>query len=221
MANYKLILPSVAKFEGGLSSDPRDSCSKLRSDIIDPKNGLGYHTNKGVCYSTWMSASKKLGFNSSGKSFVNMTKGQWESIVKELYWNPLNLDLVDSQAIAEILFQSNWGSGMGGARVLVRFLQDKLNVAQDGAIGKDTISVLNQFTKNKVAEKNLFKSLWERRLQYLQSLKSFQTYGRGWTTRMNDLLERGYSYIGENKGTIGMGIILLMVGGAYLIKKGI
>jgi lysozyme family protein len=221
MANYKLILPSVAKFEGGLSSDPRDSCSKLRSDVIDPKNGLGYHTNKGVCYSTWISASKKLGFNPSGKSFVNMTKSQWESIVKELYWNPLSLDKVDSQPIAEILFQSNWGSGMGGAKVLVRFMQGKLNLAEDGSIGNDTITKLNQYTKNKVAEKSLFKSLWERRLQYLQSLKSFETYGRGWTTRMNDLLERGYSYIGENKGTIGMGIILLMVGGAYLIKKGI
>lgn len=219
MADYKLILPSVAKFEGGLSSDPRDSCSKLRSDVIDPKNGLGYHTNKGVCYSTWMSASKKLGFNPSGKSFVNMTQSQWESIVKDLYWNPLNLDRVNSQAIAEILFQSNWGSGMGGAMVLVRFLQSKLDIAQDGAIGNNTITKLNEVTKNKVAEKNLFKSLWERRLQYLQSLKSFDTYGRGWTTRMNDLLERGYSYIGENKGKIGISAILLLIGGAYLLNK--
>jgi lysozyme family protein len=94
MANYKLILPSVAKFEGGLSSDPKDSCSKKPSDVIDPKTGLGYHTNKGVCYSTWLSASKKLGFDSSGKAFVNMTQSQWESIVKDLYWNPLNLDKV-------------------------------------------------------------------------------------------------------------------------------
>lgn len=219
MANYKLILPSVAKFEGGLSSDPKDSCSKLRSDVIDPKNGLGYHTNKGVCYSTWVSASKKLGFNSSGKAFVNMTQAQWEAIIKSLYWNPLNLDSVNSQAIAEILFQSNWGSGMGGAMVLVRFLQDKINVPQTGKMGTDTIARLNQITSNKVVEKNLFNDIWNRRLSYLKSLKSFATYGKGWTNRMNDLLARGYSYIDANKTPLGIGALLMLVGGAYLLNK--
>ena len=220
MANYKLILPSVAKFEGGLSSDPKDSCSKLRSDIIDPKNGLGYHTNKGVCYSTWVSASKKLGFDSSGKAFVNMTQSQWESIIKELYWNPLNLDKVNSQAIAEILFQSNWGSGMGGAMVLVRFMQGKLDIAQTGKMDENTITKLNNYTKTKTAETSLFKSIWQRRLEYLQSLKSFATYGKGWTNRMNDLLNRGLSYIGQNKGKIGVTALLLIAGiGYYAYSK--
>lgn len=217
MANYKLILPSVAKFEGGLSSDPKDSCSKLRSDIIDPKNGLGYHTNKGVCYSTWVNASKKLGFDSSGKAFVNMTQSQWESIIKDLYWNPLNLDKVNSQAIAEILFQSNWGSGMGGAMILVRFVQEKLGLPETGKMDTKTIDKLNLVTKNESYEKTLFKSIWERRLQYLQSLKSFATYGKGWTNRMNDLLNRGLSYMGENKGKFGIGALLLITGGLYYV----
>jgi lysozyme family protein len=215
MANYKLILPSVAKFEGGLSSDPKDSCSKLRSDVIDPKNGLGYHTNKGVCYSTWVSASKKLGFDSSGKAFVNMTQSQWESIIKELYWNPLNLDKVNSQAIAEILFQSNWGSGMGGAMTLVRFMQGKLNLAQTGKMDTNTITKLNDYTKTKTSETSLFKAIWQRRLEYLQSLKSFSTYGKGWTNRMNDLLNRGLSYIDANKSKLGIGALLLVAGGIY------
>jgi lysozyme family protein len=215
MANYKLILPSVAKFEGGLSSDPRDSCSKKRSDVIDPKNGLGYHTNKGVCYSTWISASKKLGFNESGKSFVNMTQSQWESIVKDLYWNPLNLDKVNSQAIAEILFQSNWGSGMGGAMVLVRFMQGKINVAESGKMDATTITKLNDFTKNPNNEKTLFKEIWNRRLSYLKSLKSFSVYGKGWTNRMNDLLSRGISYMDELKKPIGIIGLALIIGGLY------
>jgi lysozyme family protein len=220
MANYKLILPSVATFEGGLSSDPRDSCSKKRSDVIDPKNGLGYHTNKGVCYSTWLSASKKLGFNSSGKSFVAMTKIQWESIIKELYWNPLNLDKVNSQAIAEILFQSNWGSGMGGAMTLVRFMQQKLSIAQTGTMNTLTITKLNNSTKDILKEQNLFKDIWERRLEYLQSLKSFSIYGRGWTNRMNDILNRGLSYIGENKKPIGIiGLTLVATGIYYAFSK--
>jgi len=219
MANYKLILPSVAKFEGGLSSDPRDSCSKKRSDVIDPKNGLGYHTNKGVCYSTWLSASKKLGFDASGKSFVAMSKSQWESIVKELYWNPLNLDKVNSQAIAEILFQSNWGSGMGGAMTLVRFMQEKINLAQTGKMDTLTVTKLNEYTKNSTKEKSLFKDIWNRRLQYLQSLKSFATYGRGWTNRMNDLLSRGLSYMDNIKKPISIIGLALIVGGIYFIKS--
>jgi lysozyme family protein len=219
MANYKLILPSVAKFEGGLSSDPRDSCSKKRSDVIDPKNGLGYHTNKGVCYSTWLTASKKLGFDASGKSFVAMKQSQWESIVKDLYWNPLNLDKVNSQAIAEILFQSNWGSGMGGAMTLVRFMQEKINLAQTGKMDTLTITKLNDYTKNPAKEKSLFKDIWQRRLQYLQSLKSFSTYGKGWTRRMNDLLDRGLSYMDELKKPISIIGLALIVGGIYFIKS--
>jgi len=225
MANYKLILPSVATFEGGLSSDPRDNCSDIKSDVIDPKNGLGYHTNKGVCYETWLSASKKLGFNSSGKSFVNMTKIQWESIIKELYWNTLNLDNVNSQAIAEILFQSRWGSGPGGARTLVRFMQKKLNIAQTGTMNALTITKLNDYTKNVSKEQSLFKDIWERRLQYLQSLKKlFPIYGRGWTRRMNDILKRGLSYIGanisENKKPIGIiGLTLVATGIYYAFSK--
>jgi lysozyme family protein len=219
MANYKLILPSVAKFEGGLSSDPRDSCSKKRSDVIDPKNGLGYHTNKGVCYSTWISASKKLGFDASGKAFVNMKANQWESIIKDLYWNPLNLDKVNSQAIAEILFQSNWGSGMGGAMVLVRFMQDKIDVAQSGKMDATTITKLNEFTKNPINEKTLFKEIWNRRLDYLKSLKSFAVYGKGWTNRMNDLLDRGLSYMNAIKNPIGIIGLGLIIGSLYFIKS--
>lgn len=219
MANYKLILPSVAKFEGGLSSDPKDSCSKKRSDVIDPKNGLGYHTNKGVCYSTWLTASKKLGFNSSGKSFVAMSQSQWESIIKDLYWDPLNLDKINSQAIAEILFQSNWGSGKGGAMTLVRFMQGKINVGQNGKMDDLTITKLNDYTKNPLKEKSLFKDIWQRRLEYLQSLKSFSIYGRGWTNRMNDLLSRGLSYIDELKKPIGLFGLALIVGGIYFIKS--
>jgi hypothetical protein len=50
------ILSHVAKFEGGLSADPRDTASRNPSKYIMPSGtfkGLPVHTNMGVTFSTW------------------------------------------------------------------------------------------------------------------------------------------------------------------------
>jgi lysozyme family protein len=104
---------------------------------------------------------------------------------------------------------------MSGAMTLVRFMQGKLSLPETGKMGDDTIAKLNSYTKTKTAETSLFKAIWQRRLEYLQSLKSFATYGKGWTNRMNDLLKRGLSYIDTNKGKIGFGALLLVAGSLY------
>ena len=102
------LIKHISDWEGGLASDPRDGCAVMPSDVKDPKTGYGYHTNRGVCYMTWKANAPKLGFDPSGKAFVNMTKEQWRAIIKNGFWKPLYLDSLKSQKIAELLLETHW-----------------------------------------------------------------------------------------------------------------
>jgi ABC-type multidrug transport system ATPase subunit len=84
-----------------------------------------------------------------------MTLAQWEDFLKTLYWDRVLGDKINSQGIAEILFESVWG---GSSKSLVIYLQTYLRqknftnnkgetISVDGAIGKNTVEALNKLTK--------------------------------------------------------------------------
>lgn len=223
MANYTLLLTHIAKWEGGLSSDPRDACAKVPSNVPNPKKPTEfYHTNKGICYSTWKANAPKLGFDPSGKAFVNMTTEQWRSYVKKIFWDGKNLDLVNNQAIAELIFETFWGSGNGGARPLVRFMQQKIGYKQDGLMNTSTIQALNQYTQNSNRASSLYKAMWQFRLDWLKKLAENPKYTwalKGWTNRMNALLKRSADFLSTTGGIAGV-LVVMGVSFFLLFKYG-
>jgi lysozyme family protein len=222
MANYSLLLQHIAKWEGGLSSDPRDTCAKVSSGIVNPKKPQEtYHTNKGICYSTWKANAPKLGFDPGGKAFVNMTTEQWRAYVKKIFWDGKNLDLVNNQAIAELIFETYWGSGNGGARPLVRFMQQQINHPIDGLMNTATIKALNQYTQNNNKANALYKAMWNYRLNWLKKLADNPKYTwalKGWTNRMNALLKRSGDFLTSTPGSIA-GVLLVMGVSFFLLFK--
>jgi type VI secretion system secreted protein VgrG len=220
MANYSLLLSHISKWEGGLSSDPRDTCSKVPSNVLNPKTKQPYHTNKGICYSTWKANAPKLNFDPSGKGFVNMTTAQWQSIIKKIFWDGKNLDLVDSQPIAELIFETYWGSGNGGATPLIKFMQKQINGVVDGKMSPTNILALNRHTANKNQASALYKKMFDYRLAWLQRLGSNPKYAwalKGWTNRMNALLDRSKNFVTDNAPTGG--VIALIGISFYLLFK--
>ena len=227
MANYKLIIPHVKKNEGGLTSIPKDTNpAKNPSPIKDPKTGLFYHTNKGIIWGTWVAWSKKKGIPVDAQRWYKMSDADWESVMKTLFWDSVYGDKINSQAIAEILFEAVWG---GSAKSLIVYLQtylrnQGLNVAVDGAMGKETYTALNEFTKNDKKHAQLIKDLTAKRLATLKTLPSWSWAGTAWTRRLNEIQEAGLKYITENPVKTGggiLGILLLGVGAYYLSKGGI
>jgi lysozyme family protein len=220
MANYKLLLDHIAKFEGGLSADPRDTCSRQPSEYVMPSGaykGYKVHTNKGICYMTWKANAPSLGYDSSSKGFVNMTKTQWSQIIKKIFWDKLNLDNVKSQKIAELIFEATWASGFGGSKSLIQYMQSELNVDSDGSIGVQTIAALNSVTD----VDSLYLKLWNYRLEWYKRLASsnpvaYGTFLKGWTNRMNALLIRAKSLISDNIVTISL--IPFALGAFFLYK---
>lgn len=220
MANYQLLLNHIAKWEGGLGSDPRDTCSKNPSDVKNPKTGNFYHTNKGICYSTWKANAPKLGFDPGGKAFVNMTTDQWRAYVKKIFWDGKNLDQVNNQAIAELIFETFWGSGNGGARPLVRHMQGILGIEKTGLMNQVTLDALNKYTNNPNKASQLYQSMWNYRLDWLKRLGANPKYSwalKGWTNRMNALLERSKSFLTSTQGITG--VVVLLGVSFYLLYK--
>ena len=227
MANYKLIIPHVKKNEGGLTSNPKDTNpAKNPSPIKDPKTGLFYHTNKGIIWGTWVAWSKKKGIAVDAQRWYKMSDADWESVMKTLFWDAIDGDKINSQAVAEILFEAVWG---GSAKSLIVYLQtylrnQGLNVKVDGLMGKNTYDALNEFTKNDKKHAQLIKDLSAKRLETLKTLPSWSWAGTAWTRRLNEIQEAGLKYITENPVKTGggiLGILLLGVGAYYLSKGGL
>ena len=225
MANYKLIIPHVKKNEGGLTSNPKDTNpAKNPSPIKDPKTGLFYHTNKGIIWGTWVAWSKKKGIPVDAQRWYRMSDADWEDVMKTLYWDAIDGDKINSQAVAEILFEAIWG---GSAKSLIVYLQTYLrnagyNISVDGAMGKQTYTALNEFTKNDKKHAQLIKDLTAKRLSTLKTLSSWSWAGTAWTRRLNEIQEAGLKYITENpaKTTGGVLGILLLGAGIYYLSKG-
>ena len=230
MANYKNILSHVQTNDGGYSADPRDNQAKNPSDVkgLDKRYPtLPVHTYRGVAYASWKEYAKRKGFAPTGKSFVNMTISQWEDFLKTLYWDAIFGDNITSQGVAEILFESIWGGGSKNWVIdLQTYLRKKgFNIAVDGAMGKQTYTALNEYTKkSQKNETDLVKYLTAERLKYLQSLSDWSNYSKGWTRRLYEIENQALKYITENPIKTGggiLGILLLGVGAYYLSKGGL
>jgi lysozyme family protein len=226
MANYKLIIPHVKKNEGGLADTLKDTNpAKNPSPIKNPKTGLYYHTNKGIIWGTWVAWSKKKGIPVDAQRWLRMSDADWEDVMKTLFWDSIDADKINSQAIAEILFEAVWGSG--NAKSLIIYLQTYLrnagyNISVDGVMGKETYTALNDFTKNAKKHAQLIKDLTAKRLSQLQSMSSWSWAGKAWTRRLYEIQDAGLKYITENPVKTGGGIILLaLLGtGVYYLSKG-
>jgi len=237
MANYKLILGHVLKFEGGCSSDPRDNALKLgHSGVLGKDAGTTtylnnyVHTCKGVIWATYVGYCNRVGKKPNPQEFVKMPLPLFEDIVKKLYWDSLYLDTLKSQAIAEFLFDMVWGSGLGGIKGQVRDLQNFLISKKvdlvggaDGSFGKNTIIALNNYVKTKAREKEVIDVLYNSRSKFLKGLEDTGSYGRGWLRRLDELTARAYSLIGETakKPIVKIGAILLIGVSGFFLYKGL
>jgi len=224
------ILEHVAKFEGGLSADPRDTASRNPSKYKMPSGtfkGLPVHTVKGVTFSTWQNYMGVLGKPVDSDAFINMTKAQWVDIAKRLYWDAIKAGQIKSQGVAEILFEAIWG---GGSANLVRAMQHFLNsqgakdasgrnLSTDGAMGRNTLFALNKYTENKDNEAKLIEYLTDKRLDYLKSLTSWATFGKGWTNRVLAMKDRALSLVGTTGGMATIFFLGLLGFGYYFYTK--
>lgn len=141
MNNYLKIIPFFYQWEGGLSRSKNDSASE--NPCPTPFEGVsGWHTNKGVTYSTWL---KHFGSGNDDR-FYEMNANDWGIIFKYGYWNKVKADDVPGQSIAEVLVSWAWGSGpVTAIKQMQRLLNEMgAKLVQDGVIGPKTMAAIKQ-----------------------------------------------------------------------------
>ena len=164
MAKYEKLIPTVLKFEGGFANHPSDP---------------GGATNSGVTLSTFRSV---YGKDKTVQELKNMTMEQWEYIFKTRFWDRWKADDIDNQAIANLLVDWLWASGVYG----IKYPQEVLGVKTDGIVGLKTLAAINYYPN----KKELFEKLWNRRKKHFEDIvknrPKSKVFLKGWLRRLSD-----------------------------------
>lgn len=104
-----------------------------------------------------------------------MKRDQAKEIYRKAYWQRAKCTQYNS-AIGYQMFDAAVNHGIGNA---IRILQRAVGVADDGMVGQMTLGAINEKSLDDVLV--LFNA---ERLEFYAKLKTFQTFGRGWTRRV-------------------------------------
>lgn len=159
-ANYPEIYKAVRVFEGGNDDDPQDPGGRTSRGIIQTEYDK-YRRGKGLpTRDVWTADESEIA-----------------EIYKAGYWTPQSLAAMVS-GLDETQFDYGVNSGIGRSpKVLRRCLH-----MADNAPGADVKARIDGLSKDQV--KVLINAVCDERLAFLQSLKTFPHFGKGWTARV-------------------------------------
>lgn len=103
-----------------------------------------------------------------------------KAIYRDLYWDAVRADEMPSP-IRYPLFDAAVNSGV---RQSVKWLQSAIGASADGAIGPQTMRLVNEANPDQVVRKMVGE-----RLRFMASLSTWPAFSRGWTRRLADILE--------------------------------
>lgn len=158
--NFDECLAEILKHEGGWADHPRDP---------------GGATMKGVTIGTY---AQFKGRKVTKDELRAISDADLRAIYRRKYWDvvkgddlPAGLDLVAFDAAV------NSGPARGA-----RWLQQALGVKVDGQIGPETIAKARRAPHAATIEAAL-----DLRLVFVRSLKTWPTFGKGWSKRISDV----------------------------------
>jgi len=155
--NFARSLQLVLAHEGGYVNHPSDP---------------GGATNKGVTLKTYRRYVDPSGTVEDLKSISDAQLGV---VYRRHYWNEVNAAMLPD-GLDHALFDFAVNSGPARA---AKMLQAVVGVAQDGRIAKITIDAVER--KGCVAT---IEALCDARLSFLQRLRTWSSFGRGWKSRI-------------------------------------
>ena len=170
-SNFESSLKQLLIHEGGYVNHPSDP---------------GGMTNLGVTAKVW---EEWVGHPVDEKQMRSLTPADVAPLYKRKYWDACRADELVS-GVDYCVFDVAVNSGPGRA---IKFLQSCVNVTADGGFGPATLAAV------KVAEQDpqrLIELYCAKRLEFLQSLKTFETFGKGWSRRVAEVKEQALKMLG-------------------------
>ncbi len=157
MHNFEKSLALTLKFEGG---------------FVDNRFDPGGATNMGITLAT---LSNYRDCTASKLDVKRLTQTEASAIYLKLYWEPL---LAQQLPDGVDMFMFDYAVNSGPSRA-VKALQVSLGVPPDGTM---RVSTLRESLREDQA--TLIRALASKRLGFLQRLRNFQNFGRGWKIRV-------------------------------------
>lgn len=179
------LTPFLLQYEGGLSRDSFDEASSHPAPWAY-KGVSGYHTNKGVTYSTFVALAPKCGYAITPDNFFLMPNDIWLKILKEGYMKPYPLDKISHlPRIQAVIITWAWGSGVSGSETyLARFQREVMGINDSNITPSE---IVDNFKKriNPINELEWFNKLCDRRSSDFKKMNTYYKHGKGWETRLN------------------------------------
>jgi lysozyme family protein len=170
-SNFETCLALMLAHEGGYSDHPKDP---------------GGRTNLGVTQRVW---EEWTGHEVDEKQMRALTPETVAPLYRRKYWDACRADeLLDGVDYA--VFDVAVNSGVGRA---VKLLQSCVGATPDGGFGSITMALTKKAEQD---PKALIELYCAKRLEFLQSLKTFETFGRGWSRRVAEVKDKALGMLG-------------------------
>ena len=166
--NWHKSLEVILHHEGGYVNHPKDP---------------GGETNMGV--------TKRVYEEHGGtKDMKELTHEDVNPIYKKGYWDKVKGDyLPDGLDLMIFDFAVNAGPGRAA-----KFIQRLVNTTVDGGIGPNTLKCINDHVEE-YGVNTTIDQYQSARHNYYQSLSTFDTFGKGWTRRVNEVTKEAKEWI--------------------------
>ena len=132
----------------------------------------GGMTNLGVTKRVW---EEWVGRESNEKEMRSLTPEMVEPLYKRKFWDACKCDELPS-GIDYMVFDMGVNAGPGRS---IKILQDAVGVPADGGLGPITMKAVLAADPVELIEK-----FSEGKEAFYRSLKTFETYGKGWLNRV-------------------------------------
>lgn len=168
--NFQRALSLVLKHEGGFSNHAQDP---------------GGATNKGITIATYRRYINRKG---APDDLRRITDEQVATVYRKHYWDKVKADDLPS-GVDYAVFDFAVNSGPSRA---AKYLQAVTGVKQDGIIGPETIAAATWSDPGATIN-----ALCDNRMKFLRGLKTWPTFGKGWTSRVTDVRRHALEMAGR------------------------
>lgn len=157
-SNFQQSIDAMLVSEGGFSNNPKDP---------------GGMTNRGVTKTVWEGWT---GHDATEQTMRNLSTADVTPLYKKKYWDAVQGDALPS-GVDYCVFDTAVNSGAGRA---IKLLQRTVGVTEDGFLGPNSLAAILVSDVGSLIDKYC-----DARNEFLQSLSTFETFGKGWTNRVS------------------------------------
>jgi lysozyme family protein len=187
MANIEKFIPILFRWEAGINMKSGETLEQAfqrakKTGFANDPQDKGGATMIGVTIGTFRTYCRYKGRGTASvQDLKNITYKEWRDVVHTLFWSKWKADLIEDQAVANMLVDWVWASGQG---IGIKRVQKILGVTADGIVGPKTLAAVNAANP---AE--LVKKVYDARVAHFNAIvrnnPSQKKWLKGWLNRVN------------------------------------